>query len=64
MLRAFYATACYVDQGGNKCSGAFAVYIEPWHSNIFEFLDLCKNHGKEEARACDLFYSLWFPDLL
>ena len=64
MLRAFDATARYVDQGGNKRPGAFAVYIEPWHSDIFEFLDLRKNHGKEEARARDLFYSLWIPDLL
>jgi ribonucleoside-diphosphate reductase subunit M1 len=64
MLRAYDATARYVDQGGNKRPGAFAIYIEPWHADIFEFLDLRKNHGKEEARARDLFYSLWIPDLL
>lgn len=64
MLRAYDATARYVDQGGNKRPGAFAIYIEPWHADIFEFLDLRKNHGKEEARARDLFYALWIPDLL
>ena len=64
MLRCYDATARYVDQGGNKRPGAFAIYIEPWHADIFEFLDLRKNHGKEEARARDLFYSLWIPDLL
>jgi len=63
MLRAFDATARYVDQGGNKRPGAFAIYIEPWHADILEFLDLRKNHGKEEARARDLFYALWIPDL-
>ena len=49
----------YVDQGGGKRKGAFAIYLEPWHSDVFEFLDLRKNHGKEEARARDLFYGLW-----
>ncbi|KAF8349527.1 ribonucleotide reductase [Amanita rubescens] len=63
MLRAYDATARYVDQGGNKRPGAFAIYLEPWHSDIFEFLDLRKNHGKEEVRARDLFYALWIPDL-
>jgi len=64
MLRAYDATARYVDQGGNKRPGAFAIYIEPWHADIFDFIDLRKNHGKEEARARDLFYALWIPDLL
>lgn len=64
MLRAYDATARYVDQGGNKRPGAFAIYLEPWHADIFEFLDLRKNHGKEEVRARDLFYALWLPDLL
>ena len=64
MLRAYDATARYVDQGGNKRPGAFSIYIETWHADIFEFLDLRKNHGKEEARARDLFYALWISDLL
>ncbi|XP_076938396.1 ribonucleoside-diphosphate reductase large subunit-like [Bidens hawaiensis] len=63
MLRVFNDTARYVDQGGGKRKGAFAVYLEPWHADIFEFLDLKKNHGKEEQRARDLFYALWVPDL-
>lgn len=63
MLRAFDATARYVDQGGNKRPGAFAIYLEPWHADVFDFLDLRKNHGKEEVRARDLFYALWIPDL-
>ncbi|WFD45246.1 ribonucleoside-diphosphate reductase [Malassezia psittaci] len=63
MLRVFNNTARYVDQGGNKRPGAFAIYLEPWHSDVFEFLDLRKNHGKEEVRARDLFYALWMPDL-
>ncbi|RAL16492.1 ribonucleotide-diphosphate reductase subunit RNR1 [Aspergillus homomorphus CBS 101889] len=63
MLRVFNNTARYVDQGGNKRPGAFAIYLEPWHSDVFEFLDLRKNHGKEEVRARDLFYALWTPDL-
>lgn len=63
MLRVFNNTARYVDQGGNKRPGAFAVYLEPWHADIFPFLDLRKNHGKEEVRARDLFYALWVPDL-
>ncbi len=63
MLRVFNDTARYVDQGGGKRKGAFAVYLEPWHADIMEFLDLKKNHGKEEMRARDLFYALWIPDL-
>ncbi|GJX95687.1 ribonucleoside-diphosphate reductase large subunit [Tanacetum coccineum] len=63
MLRVFNDTARYVDQGGGKRKGAFAVYLEPWHADIFSFLDLRKNHGKEEQRARDLFYALWIPDL-
>ncbi|KZV91820.1 hypothetical protein EXIGLDRAFT_740474 [Exidia glandulosa HHB12029] len=63
MLRAFDSTARYVDQGGNKRPGAFAIYLEPWHADVFDFLDLRKNHGKEEVRARDLFYALWIPDL-
>jgi ribonucleoside-diphosphate reductase alpha chain len=63
MLKVFNDTARYVDQGGGKRKGSFAVYIEPWHSDIFDFLDLKKNHGKEEQRARDLFYALWIPDL-
>ncbi|KAI6044757.1 ribonucleotide reductase [Pisolithus marmoratus] len=63
MLRAYDATARYVDQGGNKRPGAFAIYLEPWHNDVFDFIDLRKNHGKEEARARDLFYALWIPDL-
>ena len=63
MLRVFNDTARYVDQGGGKRKGSFAVYIEPWHADIFDFLNLKKNHGKEEGRARDLFYALWIPDL-
>lgn len=63
MLRNFDMTARYVDQGGGKRKGSFAVYLEPWHDDIFAFLDLKKNHGKEELRARDLFYALWVPDL-
>lgn len=63
MLRNFDMTARYVDQGGGKRKGSFAIYLEPWHADIFEFLDLKKNHGKEELRARDLFYALWVPDL-
>lgn len=63
MLRVFNDTARYVDQGGGKRKGSFAIYLEPWHADIFEFLDLKKNHGKEELRARDLFYALWIPDL-
>ncbi|XP_013113623.1 ribonucleoside-diphosphate reductase large subunit [Stomoxys calcitrans] len=63
MLRVFNNVARYVDQGGGKRPGAFAIYLEPWHSDIFEFLDLKKNTGKEEHRARDLFYALWIPDL-
>ena len=61
MLRVFNDTARYVDQGGGKRKGAFAIYLEPWHADVFEFLDLRKNHGKEEMRARDLFYALWVP---
>ncbi|MEL6865628.1 MAG: ribonucleoside-diphosphate reductase subunit alpha [Bacteroidota bacterium] len=63
MLRVYNDTARYVDQGGGKRKGAFAVYLEPWHADIFQFLDLKKNHGKEELRARDLFYAMWIPDL-
>jgi ribonucleoside-diphosphate reductase alpha chain len=63
MLRNFDMTARYVDQGGGKRKGSFAIYLEPWHADIFEFLDLKKNHGKEEMRARDLFYALWISDL-
>lgn len=63
MLRVFNDTARYVDQGGGKRKGAFAIYIEPWHADIMDFLELKKNHGKEEMRARDLFYALWIPDL-
>ena len=64
MLRAYDATARYIDQGGNKRPGAFAIHLEPWHADVFDYLDLRKNHGKEEVRARDLFYALWIPDLL
>jgi ribonucleoside-diphosphate reductase alpha chain len=63
MLRVFNDTARYIDQGGGKRKGAFAVYLEPWHADVFDFLQLKKNHGKEELRARDLFYALWIPDL-
>jgi ribonucleoside-diphosphate reductase alpha chain len=63
MLRNFDMTARYVDQGGGKRKGSFAVYIEPWHADIMEFMNLKKNHGKDELRARDLFYALWIPDL-
>ena len=63
MLRVFNDTARYVDQGGGKRKGSFAIYMGPWHADIFDFLDLKKNHGKEEQRARDLFYALWIPDL-
>lgn len=63
MLRVFNMTARYVDQGGNKRSGSFAIYMEPWHADIESFLDMKKNHGDEESRARDLFYGLWIPDL-
>lgn len=63
MLRVFNDTARYVDQGGGKRKGSFAIYIEPWHADITDFLDLKKNHGKEEQRARDLFYAMWVPDL-
>jgi ribonucleoside-diphosphate reductase alpha chain len=63
MLRVFNDTARYVDQGGGKRKGSFAIYLEPWHADIFDFLDLKRNHGKEELRARDLFFALWIPDL-
>ena len=63
MLQVFNKTARYVDQGGGKRNGSFAIYMEPWHSDIEDFLDLKKNHGDEEMRARDLFYALWIPDL-
>lgn len=63
MLRVFNDTARYVDQGGGKRKGSFAMYMEPWHADVFDFLDLKKNFGKEEQRARDLFYALWIPDL-
>jgi ribonucleoside-diphosphate reductase subunit M1 len=63
MLKVFNSTAKYVDQGGNKRPGAFCIYLEPWHGDIFRFLDLRKNHGNEEVRARDLFLALWIPDL-
>ncbi|KAJ7643829.1 ribonucleotide reductase alpha subunit [Roridomyces roridus] len=63
MLRVYDSTARYVDQGGNKRPGAIAIYLEPWHADIFEFIDLRKNHGKEQMRARDLFLALWIPDL-
>ena len=63
MLRVFNDTARYVDQGGGKRKGSFAIYVEPWHADIFAFLELKKNHGKEEMRARDLFYAMWLSDL-
>ncbi len=63
MLRVFNDTARYVDQGGGKRKGAFAIYLEPWHADVLDFLELKKNHGKEEMRARDLFYAMWIPDL-
>ena len=63
MLQVYNDTARYVDQGGGKRKGSFAVYMEPWHADVFDFLDLKKNHGKEEMRARDLFYAMWIPDL-
>jgi ribonucleoside-diphosphate reductase alpha chain len=63
MLRVFNDTARYVDQGGGKRKGSFAIYLEPWHADVFDFLELKKNHGKEEMRARDLFYAMWVPDL-
>ena len=63
MLRVFNDTARYIDQGGNKRNGSFAMYLEPWHADVLEFLELKKNHGNELERARDLFYALWIPDL-
>jgi ribonucleoside-diphosphate reductase alpha subunit len=63
MLRVFNDTARYIDQGGNKRNGSIAVYVEPWHADVEDFLEMKKNHGDEEMRARDLFYALWIPDL-
>lgn len=63
MLRVYDVTSRYVDQGGGKRPGAFAIYLEPWHADVLDVLNLKKNHGKEEQRARDLFYGLWVPDL-
>lgn len=63
MLKVYNDTARYVDQGGGKRKGAFAMYLEPWHADVVEFLQLRKNNGTEENRARDLFYALWIPDL-
>lgn len=63
MLKVFNETARYVDQGGGKRKGAFAIYLEPWHADIEDWLDLKKNHGKEEMRTRDLFFGLWVPDI-
>jgi len=63
MLRVFNDTARYVDQGGGKRKGSFAMYVEPWHADIYDFLDLRKNTGDENSRARDLFYALWIPDI-
>merc|ERR1711933_104386 len=63
LLRNFNETARYVDQVGGKRKGSFAMYLEPWHPDVYEFLEMKKNHGKEEQRARDLFYALWIPDL-
>ena len=63
MLQVYNKTARYVDQGGGKRNGSFAIYLEPWHSDIEEFLELKKNHGDDEQRARDLFYALWIPSL-
>ncbi|KUF38600.1 ribonucleoside-diphosphate reductase [Myroides marinus] len=63
MLRVYNDTARYVDQGGGKRKGSFAIYLEPWHADVFDFIDLRKNHGKEEMRARDLFLALWINDL-
>lgn len=63
MLRVYNDTARYIDQGGNKRNGSFAIYLEPWHADVFEFLELKKNHGNELERARDLFYALWISDL-
>ena len=63
MLKVFNETARYVDQGGGRRKGSFAIYLEPWHFDVEDFLNLRKNHGKEELRARDLFLALWIPDL-
>lgn len=63
MLKVYNDTARYVDQGGGKRKGSFAIYLEPWHADIYDFLQLRKNNGTEENRARDLFYALWIPDL-
>ena len=63
MLKVFNETARFVNFGGGRRKGSFSIYLEPWHADIFDFLQLRKNHGKEEQRARDLFYALWIPDL-
>lgn len=63
MLKVFNETARFVDQGGGRRKGSFSIYLEPWHADVFDFICLRKNHGKEEQRARDLFYALWIPDL-
>lgn len=63
MLRVFNETSKYVDQGGGKRRGSIAIYLEPWHPDVFEFLQLKRNNGKEETKARDLFYAFWVPDL-
>lgn len=63
MIKVYNDTARYVDQGGGKRKGAFALYLEPWHADVYDFLNMKKNTGKEEQRARDLFYALWIPDL-
>jgi len=63
MLRVFNTTARYIDQGGGKRNGSFAIYLEPWHADVEDFLEMKKNHGDEELKARDLFYALWIPDL-
>uniref|UniRef100_A0A6C0LTI4 ribonucleoside-diphosphate reductase n=1 Tax=viral metagenome TaxID=1070528 RepID=A0A6C0LTI4_9ZZZZ len=63
MLRVFNNTARYIDQGGGRRNGSFAIYLEPWHADVFAFLEMRKNHGDEETKARDLFYALWISDL-
>ena len=63
MLKVFNNTAKYIDQGGGRRNGSFAIYLEPWHADVELFLQMRKNHGDEEMKARDLFYALWIPDL-
>ena len=63
MLSVYNATARYVNQGGGRRNGSFAIYLEPWHADVENFLEMRKNHGDEEMKARDLFYALWIPDL-